>query len=289
MCSGRGTCISVNDSDPWLKYDCSDENLFDKHPCSDVEYQSENDIPNNTYCRNLKFLRMRHFTDKVDFRYNWPAQIFTHICKCSGNYAGYDCSRCKPGYTGSNCEQKRDLVERKNFLKLSDEEKRRVIDAFNIAKHHEEKSMFTIPIEEEPQDNNSFKLLPLYDIFATFHYYTIKDNDFYIIHSSIPDELRLSIPDFGHEGPGFLPWHRAYLLSFETEMQYMLDEPSFTLPYWDWTSVDSSDIFQKGLFGSCNCTNKSEPVDIISDHFSNWSAVCTEFESLTKDLQSICE
>jgi len=33
-----------------------------------------------------------------------------------------------------------------------------------------------------------------------------------------------------HRGPGFLPWHRAYLLDLERELQAI--EPSVALPYW---------------------------------------------------------
>jgi tyrosinase len=37
-----------------------------------------------------------------------------------------------------------------------------------------------------------------------------------------------------HGSPLFLPWHRAYLYFFE---QYLMDqEPSVSLPWWDWTA-----------------------------------------------------
>ena len=31
----------------------------------------------------------------------------------------------------------------------------------------------------------------------------------------------------------FLPWHRAYLMSFENELRRVLNNPDFALPYWD--------------------------------------------------------
>jgi tyrosinase len=34
----------------------------------------------------------------------------------------------------------------------------------------------------------------------------------------------------------FLPWHRAYLLSFERICRQVLSDPNFALPYWDWTA-----------------------------------------------------
>ncbi|WP_408601968.1 tyrosinase family protein [Pseudomonas sp. PLMAX] len=33
----------------------------------------------------------------------------------------------------------------------------------------------------------------------------------------------------------FLPWHRAYLFHFESICQKVLSDPSFRLPYWNWT------------------------------------------------------
>jgi tyrosinase len=33
----------------------------------------------------------------------------------------------------------------------------------------------------------------------------------------------------------FLPWHRAYLAAFEAICADVLEDPTFALPYWDWT------------------------------------------------------
>lgn len=38
-----------------------------------------------------------------------------------------------------------------------------------------------------------------------------------------------------HSNWWFLPWHRAYLYYFERVCQDILNNPSFALPYWDWT------------------------------------------------------
>ena len=231
-------------------------------------------------------------TNQTDFRYNWPAQIFTHVCKCTGNWAGYDCTRCKRGYGGADCTVKLDPVVRRNFLDLSPSEKSRIIEILNMSKYME--SDFTVPIDENLIGTDSFKALSLYDVFATFHYYTIRDDD-------LRDEVKehyseFMIPDFAHEGPGFLPWHRAYLLYFETELQYMLNDHTFALPYWDWTAYSTlktannnecPDIFSFELFGhdnNCkNDVNVNEPdfdgVPIIADKF-NWTAVCVNYTKL---------
>jgi tyrosinase len=38
-----------------------------------------------------------------------------------------------------------------------------------------------------------------------------------------------------HSNWFFLPWHRAYLVSFERICRQVLGDPNFALPYWDWT------------------------------------------------------
>src|SRR5262245_22877511 len=37
-----------------------------------------------------------------------------------------------------------------------------------------------------------------------------------------------------HRGPVFLPWHRFMLLQLELNLQRVLGDPMFGLPYWDW-------------------------------------------------------
>jgi tyrosinase len=42
-----------------------------------------------------------------------------------------------------------------------------------------------------------------------------------------------------HGGPAFLPWHRLMLTGLEAQLQRVLNDPNFGLPYWDW-SIDAS-------------------------------------------------
>jgi tyrosinase len=39
-----------------------------------------------------------------------------------------------------------------------------------------------------------------------------------------------------HRGSIFLPWHRFMLLLFERNLQRVLMDPTFALPYWDWAA-----------------------------------------------------
>lgn len=39
-----------------------------------------------------------------------------------------------------------------------------------------------------------------------------------------------------HRGPVFLPWHRIMLMVLEKNIQRVLGDPNFGLPYWDWAA-----------------------------------------------------
>lgn len=62
--------------------------------------------------------------------------------------------------------------------------------------------------------------LSTYDLFVFWH----------VAAMSIP------IPpgNAAHSAPIFLPWHRMYLIRLEEELQRVLGNPNFGLPYWDW-------------------------------------------------------
>jgi tyrosinase len=50
----------------------------------------------------------------------------------------------------------------------------------------------------------------------------------------------------GHGAPGFLPWHRAYLLDLERELQAI--DPSIALPYWRFDQP-APNLFTRDYFG----------------------------------------
>lgn len=52
-----------------------------------------------------------------------------------------------------------------------------------------------------------------------------------------------------HGGPGFLPWHRIYLLDLERELQII--DPSIALPYWRFDQP-ARNLFQRNFLGEAN-------------------------------------
>jgi tyrosinase len=73
--------------------------------------------------------------------------------------------------------------------------------------------------------------LSTYDLFVLWH----------IVAMSIP----LEIGNAAHSGPIFLPWHRMYLIRLEEELQRVLNDVDFGLPYWDWAADGELSIAQQ--------------------------------------------
>ena len=51
---------------------------------------------------------------------------------------------------------------------------------------------------------------------------------------SDPNWRFLTRHNAAHRGPAFLPWHREFLRRFEADLQRILGDSNFGLPYWDW-------------------------------------------------------
>jgi tyrosinase len=56
-----------------------------------------------------------------------------------------------------------------------------------------------------------------------------------------------------HAGPLFLPWHRQYLRMFEDALREVSGNKDITIPYWDWTSEESTRaVFQDDFMGAAD-------------------------------------
>ena len=70
------------------------------------------------------------------------------------------------------------------------------------------------------------------DLFVIWHHKTMR--------TPVPSDGDSGTRNAAHRGPVFfLPWHRLMLRFMELNLQRVLEDPTFGLPYWDWT-VDGS-------------------------------------------------
>jgi tyrosinase len=78
--------------------------------------------------------------------------------------------------------------------------------------------------------------LSTYDLFVVWHHIAMS-----VLTPQLDDFLVLvpegAVPrNAAHAGPVFLPWHRFMLSLLEQQLQRVLGDPNFGLPYWDWAA-----------------------------------------------------
>ena len=65
-----------------------------------------------------------------------------------------------------------------------------------------------------------------YDLFVVWHHWAMDQ-------FTPPTQ---SDRNAAHRGPVFLPWHRMMLIELEAQLQRVLGDPNFGLPYWNWAA-----------------------------------------------------
>lgn len=251
-------------------------------------------------CEDIEFPKYE-FDPKLTFelifddRKDWPRAFFDKACKCNRNFGGVDCMQCKPGYQGSQCTKKKNIVIRRNILSFSESETDELVQNLDKSKFvsSEEYVILTtsydkILLGEQP----SFSNISMYDLFVWMHYYASRSNLVLdtndlgsnskafidIFTQSRLDRTRLQLSgdrDYAHAGPAFLPWHRYFMLKWESEfVANIVKEPDFAIPYWDWRQTNTCDVCTDRLFGA---KNLSLPQFIRNASvFSAWKTICTK-------------
>ncbi|KAL4641513.1 5,6-dihydroxyindole-2-carboxylic acid oxidase-like [Arapaima gigas] len=222
--------------------------------------------------------------DGRDDRERWPLRFFNRTCRCNGNFSGFDCGRCRHGFAGDNCDQRAPVV-RRNVMQLSPEEKQAFVSALDQAKRtvHPDLVIATRRYQELLAPDGTtvqFENVTIYNYFVWSHYYSVGKTFLG------PGQPSFGGVDFSHEGPGFLTWHRFHLLQLERDMQDMLRDPSFALPYWNFAiGGNTCDICTDDLVGA---RSNFELSSISSNSvFSQWRVICENLDDYDT-LGTVC-
>ncbi|XP_043570572.1 5,6-dihydroxyindole-2-carboxylic acid oxidase-like [Chiloscyllium plagiosum] len=221
--------------------------------------------------------------DGLDERERWPLRFFRRGCRCAANFAGSDCSLCRPGWSGVDCRSPAlPLRRRQDVLSLSDTNRRRLVRALHLAKvtpHPELVIVIRHPGNLSAGQLPPFQNISIYNLFVWSHYYSVSK-------TYLGEGRTFGGIDFSHEGPAFLTWHRYHLLQLEQDMQVMLQDPTFSLPYWNFaTGRNTCDICTDDLMGA---RNNFDPTLISPNSiFSQWRNLCESLEDYDT-LGTIC-
>ena len=224
-----------------------------------------------------------------DVRYQWPLKIFESVCSCDEGWGGYDCSSCDFGFIaneGGECVKRNtdQLLVRRNFIDLSQQERFDLIKLIEVSKNEEKKEWATITsVPEEANGYYNLQNVSTYDMMVFTHQFTAREKDdlscppVVIPNDTFETSYFVNHILFGHLGSTFLPWHRYFLMKYESELRRIGERmgiDNFTLPYWDWTPTSSCLVFTHELFGTPEYSDVL--VDVIGTLYENgkWPMVC---------------
>nr|XP_026693053.1 tyrosinase-like isoform X1 [Ciona intestinalis] len=239
----------------------------------------------------------------LDDRAFWPRAFYDRACRCYGNFDGLDCSSCKAGYQGDNCDVRSALRIRRNFTSMDKTDIQKFVTILDESKRVTSKNYVILVTSYDrilAGEAPEFLNISVYNLFVWMHAYVSRDNLVFqddvinsrlfpdaditqenraeLVRELLNENVNLDVTadvDYAHEGPAFLPWHRYYLLKWEQELRDVVaNDVTFTIPYWDWRDNQDCDVCNDVMMGG----NDADNVTLISQGspISKWEIICSK-------------
>lgn len=112
------------------------------------------------------------------------------------------------------------------------------------------------------------------DGLSTYDRYVLLHHEVMNVPSTWSGDTAATQRNHAHRGPVFLPWHREFLLRFEADLQRVLDDSEFGLPYWNWSAdgdLDANDQLTASIWsiiggdGDAKTGPSSNPWYVVTD------------------------
>lgn len=108
-------------------------------------------------------------TNYSDQRFNWPSGFFQRVCKCNGNYDGFDCGECKFGYQGEDCQTKKPTSNRGTVESIGWEKYNRQLQTIKTTT-----SRYKVFIGGDATQTNRYKNVNLYNLIVWMHHFAAR-------------------------------------------------------------------------------------------------------------------
>uniref|UniRef100_A0A665VKL7 Tyrosinase copper-binding domain-containing protein n=1 Tax=Echeneis naucrates TaxID=173247 RepID=A0A665VKL7_ECHNA len=226
---------SLEDVEAQFPIPCTRQEALDSRTCCPVWNGSPcGQTAGRGYCA-------QHFLEggdlPIDYRVDWPNSFYNKVCACYGNFDGFDCGVCSPGWQGPDCLEPH-RVDRKEITDMYEDERELFISNLDHAKHTISNRYKILTSNDTTKAGNfKFHEATVYDLYVWLHYYAAKK------YADTDD-------DAAHRGPAFPFWHRIFLLFIEREIRLLTGNHNFFIPYWDWTRTDHCNICTNDYFGA---------------------------------------
>ena len=219
--------------------------------------------------RNKKLYESVNSYYILDDRIDFPKTFFLRGCHCQPKFYGADCGECWFGRNGTDCNDKV-YYTRRNIFSFTADEKAKYV---NILQHmRSEDSGYDVIVENQDK-KLTVQSASLLHYIVHVHYYAARNTLF----ESQSFCMNQNFINYSHGGPGFLLWHRMFMLIWERRLrriaQRLYNWNDFAIPYWDWIDATWCEVCTKDLLGEEGPVYKSSR-SMPPGPFQNWTVYC---------------